>query len=84
MTNWSAKHARDAYMVSQWSDGFFDICEKGRMLAYPMGKDNKVSIDLSELSEKLKEAGLTFPVLVRFTDIIQKRVQTLSNAFSSF
>ncbi len=83
MTKWSAKHARDAYMVSQWGDGFFDICENGRMQAFPKGKDSKISIDLSELSQKLKEAGLTFPVLVRFTDIIQKRVQSLAYAFSN-
>lgn len=82
MTDWSAQHARDAYLVTQWSDGFFDVCERGRMQAYPKGPGSNVKIDLCDLSERIKEAGLSFPVLVRFTDIIQKRIQTLSDAFT--
>ena len=81
MTDWSAQSARDAYLVAQWSDGFFDISEQGRMQAYPKGQGSNISIDLVDLAERIKEAGLTFPVLVRFTDIIQKRIQTLSDAF---
>ncbi len=81
MADWSAQHARDAYLVAQWSDGFFDICDRGRMQAYPKGQGSGISIDLVDLAERIKEAGLTFPVLVRFTDIIQKRIQTLSDAF---
>jgi len=81
MTDWSAQNARDAYLVQNWSDGFFNVCERGRMLAYPKGQGSKISIDLCELADRLKEAGLSFPVLVRFTDIIQKRIQTLNEAF---
>lgn len=81
MADWSAQNARDAYLVAQWGDGFFDICDRGRMQAYPKGQGSSVSIDLVDLAERIKESGLTFPVLVRFTDIIQKRIQTLSDAF---
>ncbi|MDA8561850.1 biosynthetic arginine decarboxylase, partial [Gammaproteobacteria bacterium] len=81
MTDWSYKSARDAYLVSQWSDGFFDISKAGHMQAYPKGRDNNIKIDLVDLAKSIKEAGLAFPVLVRFTDIIQKRIQTLSGAF---
>lgn len=81
MTEWSSQHARDAYLVAHWSDGFFNICERGRMLAYPKGPGNNVSIDLCELATRIKEGGLSFPVLVRFTDMLQKRIQTLNDAF---
>lgn len=81
MAEWSAQHARDAYLVAQWSDGFFDISDNGHLQANPKGAGNSHHIDLVELSEKIKEAGLSFPVLVRFTDILRKRIQTLSGAF---
>jgi len=81
MAEWSAQQARDAYLVAQWSDGFFDISDGGHLQAYPKGAGNSDSIDLVELSQRIKEAGLTFPVLVRFTDILRKRIQTLSEAF---
>ncbi|MCD6039376.1 MAG: speA [Gammaproteobacteria bacterium] len=81
MAEWSVQHARDAYLVAQWSDGFFDISERGHLQANPKGAGNGDSIDLVELSQRIKEAGLTFPVLVRFTDILRKRIQTLSEAF---
>lgn len=82
MTEWSAQHARDAYLVAQWSDGFFNICERGRMQAYPKGPGNSVNIDLCDLAQRIKEGGLAFPVLVRFTDMLQKRIQTLNDAFT--
>lgn len=82
MAEWSAQNARDAYLVAQWGDGFFDICDRGRMQAYPKGQGSgSASIDLYELAEHIKDAGLAFPVLVRFTDILQKRIQTLNDAF---
>lgn len=82
MTEWSAQHARDSYLVAQWSEGFFDICERGRLQACPKGPNHRAHIDLCELAERIKEMGLSFPVLVRFTDILQKRIQTLSDAFT--
>lgn len=81
MAEWSTQQARDAYLVSHWSEGFFDICEQGRMQAYPKGPGNSINIDLYDLANRIKEAGLSFPVLVRFTDILQKRIETLNDAF---
>jgi arginine decarboxylase len=80
MAEWSAQQAREAYLVTQWGDGFFDIDDRGHVQVYPKGPGN-INIDLVELAQRIKETGLTFPVLVRFTDILQKRIQTLSDAF---
>ena len=81
MNNWSYQQARDIYHVAQWSDGFFDICEQGTLRAYPNGLRDQASIDLFELAQTIKDAGLSFPVLVRFTDILRKRIQHLNDAF---
>lgn len=83
MTDWSVQQARDVYHIAQWSDGFFDICESGNLRAQPNGSQDHATIDLHALALSIKEAGISFPVLVRFTDILRKRIQSLHDAFSS-
>jgi arginine decarboxylase len=80
--NWGLETARDTYNVAHWSDGYFDINNKGELVAYPDGVKSHVAISLVELTEQFKLHGLTLPVLVRFTDILQNRVDTLTNAFT--
>ncbi|RDI41329.1 biosynthetic arginine decarboxylase [Aquicella lusitana] len=82
MTNWSIQQARDTYHIAQWSDGFFDVCERGNLQAYPDGRQSHARIDLIDLAQSIKDAGISFPVLVRFTDILRKRIQTLNDAFA--
>ena len=83
MKDWSVQQARDIYHIAHWSDGFFDICERGNLRAHPHGSREKASIDLSHLAQSIKDAGFSFPVLVRFTDILRKRIQTLHDAFTN-
>ncbi len=82
MTDWSVQQARDLYHITQWSDGFFDICERGRLRAQPNGVRDHATIDLYELAQSIKAAGISFPVLVRFTDILRHRVKSLHEAFT--
>lgn len=74
--------ARETYNIAQWSDGYFDINQAGRLEAYPDGSREKPSIDLVKLSEAIQKSGLSFPILVRFNDILRQRFQTLNQAFS--
>ncbi len=70
------------YHITQWSDGFFDVSERGTILAYPKGAPNTTSLDVYELAQSIRESGVNFPVLLRFTDILHKRIQTLNDAFN--
>lgn len=81
MNNWSVQRSRDLYNIAYWSDGFFDINEAGRVVAYPDGHRRHADIDLIELAETMHEAGLTLPILVRFTDILKQRLTRLRHAF---
>lgn len=83
MTDWSIQQAREMYHVAQWSDGFFDICEQGTLRAHPNGACDSTSIDLSHLAQAINDMGASFPILLRFTDILRKRIQTLNDAFAS-
>jgi len=79
---WGLDKARETYNVAHWSDGYFDINAQGELVAYPDGDQTKAAVSLSELTEQFKKQGLTLPVLVRFTDILQNRVETLTSAFT--
>ncbi|AQP99583.1 MULTISPECIES: biosynthetic arginine decarboxylase [Pseudoalteromonas] len=79
---WGLETARATYNVAHWSDGYFDINAQGELVAYPDGDQTKPAISLTQLTEQFKQQGLTLPVLVRFTDILQNRVDTLTNAFT--
>ncbi|MFY8326774.1 biosynthetic arginine decarboxylase [Pseudoalteromonas sp. ZZD1] len=78
---WGLDTARATYNVAHWSDGYFDINSQGELVAYPDGDQSKAAISLTDLTEQFKKQGLTLPVLVRFTDILQNRVDTLTSAF---
>jgi arginine decarboxylase len=78
---WEVEHARAVYNITQWGGGYFDVSPHGTLIVRPDRDPNQAGIDLCALAGELRHAGLTLPVLVRFTDILQHRVQTLCAAF---
>ena len=75
------ENARGTYNIAHWSEGYFDINSQGELVAFPDKDQSKQGVSLAALTEEFKNQGLTLPVLVRFTDILQSRVDTLVNAF---
>ncbi len=78
---WNIDKARATYNIAHWSGGYFDIGDDGRLRALPR-RDPAHAIDLHALAHELRREGLRWPVLVRFTDILHDRVDTLCNAFA--
>jgi len=70
------------YAIKHWGEGYFGINDKGHIFASP-SPSSSTRIDLRLLAEELKDAGITWPILVRFTDILENRVEELSNAFTN-
>lgn len=78
---WGSEKAKATYNVAHWSEGYFDVDASGHLVAYPDRDQSKNGISFHTLTEQFKEQGLTLPVLVRFTDILQNRVDNLVDAF---
>jgi arginine decarboxylase len=70
---------RRLYGISRWSDGYFDIGKRGRLVVRPFR--NGAEIDLVDLVRRARLAGLAPPILFRFTDILRDRLDRLHNAF---
>ena len=81
MFDWTIQKARDAYNIAHWSGGYFDINDRGHLVCRPEGRGDRPGIDLFDLSREIIAADLSLPVLVRFSDILRHRVDTLCSAF---
>jgi len=78
---WTIDKARRRYNIATWSSGYFDVNERGQVVSRPQCITGSPEINLFELGDRLHDAGLTWPVLVRFTDILRHRVDRLCAAF---
>ncbi len=82
MPDWSIDQARACYNITHWGGRYFDIDERGRVIAYPSRHEHGQGVDLHELALRLREQGLGWPVLVRFPDILRDRVEKLHASFA--
>lgn len=81
MNDWSVQQSRELYNIAHWGDGYFDINERGQVVAYPDARRDRPGINLQELADAMYQEGLSLPILVRFTDILRQRFKRLQNAF---
>ena len=74
--------ARRRYAIPNWSEGFFDVDDQGRLVASPSGSGGE-SIALTDVVDKARRQGLRLPLLVRFPDILRQRAADLRAAFET-
>ncbi len=80
---WSIDAARALYNVEGWGAGYFDINERGRVIVRPNPDRPELTADLRDLAHDLEGQGIALPVLLRFSDILKSRIETLSERFSA-
>ncbi len=81
MQDWDIAQARAAYSIAHWGGGYFDVGADGHIQVSPRPGRDATRIDLHRVTDHLEANGLSLPVLVRFTDILQNRVHRLREAF---
>ena len=81
LEEWSIDAAKKKYHIDQWSGGYFDIDDEGNTISNPKPDDCSVRIRLSDVIEEARQKNLRTPLLIRFQDILQHRVQTINAAF---
>ncbi len=80
-SGWTVEDAAELYRVDSWSDGFFIVNERGHMAVQPHG-DDALSIDIMDVVNEARRRGISFPLLLRFQDVLRARVQRLNQAFA--
>lgn len=79
MRKWRVEDSAELYNINGWGLKYFSINEKGHVVVTP--KENCASVDLKELMDELQLRDVTAPLLVRFPDILDNRIEKISNCF---
>ncbi len=79
---WSIASARALYNIEGWGIGFFDINEAGHVVVRPDRAKKDRELDLFELANDLEEQGVGLPLLLRFSDILRSRIESLNEKFA--
>jgi arginine decarboxylase len=77
---WTVKDSVELYNVNGWGRDFFSINDVGNIEVTPAGPGSQ-KIDLKALVDDLRNRGLNLPLLIRFSDILRRRVEQLCGAF---
>ena len=77
---WSAASSNRLYGLDRWGKPYFCISEQGRLMVQPRGERGGC-LDLVELVEGLQARDLSLPLLIRFDDILEDRLEQLHGAF---
>jgi arginine decarboxylase len=78
---WSVEDSIELYQIRGWAQKYFGANAAGHIVVHPDA--NSRAIDLYEVVQGLRERGLTAPLLLRFSDILQHRLRHIRDAFAS-
>jgi len=81
MRKWSVEDSAELYNINGWGTGYFEINQKGNVTVQP--NKNFASVELIEIIEELQIKDVATPVLLRFPDILDSRIETISNCFET-
>src|SRR4051812_16710711 len=79
---WTIGSAKTLYNVEGWGIGYFDINEAGHVVVRPDQERSDRELDLFELANDLEEQGVGLPLLLRFSDILRTRIESLNEKFA--
>lgn len=81
MENWNIHDAEKLYRINDWGNGYFHISETGEVEVRLKDKSPQSSISLLSIAKGLQERGLKLPVLLRFSNILDDRIQHINESF---
>ncbi len=79
MKKWTIEDSKELYNIGGWGTSYFGINEKGDVYVTPC-KDN-TQIDLRDIMDELALRDITAPVLLRFPDILDNRIEKTASCF---
>ncbi len=80
MRKWRIEDSEELYNIKGWGVNYFGINDKGH--AYVSPRKDGVCIDLKEVVDELNSRDITAPVLLRFPDILDNRIEKTSDCFN--
>jgi arginine decarboxylase len=78
---WTIEDSEKLYRIKGWGEPYFGVNAAGHVTVSPRG-DRGGSLDLFDLVESLKQRNLSLPLLIRFSDILEDRLERLNACFA--
>ena len=79
MKKWTIEDSSEMYNIKGWGTSYYGINEKGDVYVSPAKND--VRIDLREVMDELALRDVTAPVLLRFPDIRDNRIEKMDECY---
>jgi len=79
MRKWRTEDSAELYNINGWGINYFSINEKGHVVVTP--RKDGVEVDLKELVEELQLRDVSAPMLIRFPDILDSRIEKMASCF---
>lgn len=76
---WRVEDSAELYNIIGWGRNYFSINEKGHVIVTP--REGYASVDLKDVMDELQLRDITAPILLRFPDILDNRIEKISNCF---
>lgn len=80
MRKWRIEDSAELYNIHGWGRNYFSINEKGHVVVTP--RNGYAPVDLKAVMDELQVRDITPPVLLRFPDILDNRIEKISNCFA--
>ncbi|MDE5972606.1 MAG: biosynthetic arginine decarboxylase [Muribaculaceae bacterium] len=79
MRKWRIEDSTELYNIAGWGLKYFSINERGHVAVTP--REGYASVDLKDVMDELQVRDIGAPVLLRFPDILDNRVEKISRCF---
>ena len=79
MRKWRIEDSAELYNIAGWGRNYFSINEDGHVAVTP--REGCASVDIKEVLDELQVRDISSPVLLRFPDILDNRIEKISNCF---
>src|SRR5688572_1820748 len=93
LRTWGLADSQELYAIKNWGKGLFSVSQTGTLVAHPTtlpsddpaapkdGVGSGPGIDLKALVDDLQKRGISTPLLLRFPDILARRITAINEAF---
>ena len=79
MKKWTIEDSKELYNINGWGTSYFGVNDRGH--AYVTPCKDETQIDLRDVMDELALRDVTPPVLLRFPDILDNRIEKTSSCF---
>jgi len=81
MRKWRIEDSAELYNITGWGVDYFSINDKGNVTVTP--KAGSGTVDIKELIDELALRDVATPLLIRFPDILDNRIEIISKCFQN-